>query len=271
MVSLPFYRKFSCETSVKILARVLCKSFYTCKPRYAVENPGTHKEKAVNFAKSHSRVATKYQNDNNPAIKIPRLLRKTKDKEQIGRYYRVKKQCFEGKFESAISEVEKWLSFEAVKTSTILILNGLLYSLFEHGKMEDIVRLKETMDSYDIKGDRSTYTVLVDSFGKMKNFGMVSKLLEDMSHFNMDPHYRSYMVATELALNDRDFAKAHEYFVRIESVYKEIHDGFCAAFILRLVENKEFGIVESVFQEFREDRTRLGDQTLSAIEKYFHR
>ena len=268
MIRLPFYRTFLCQRSVKILARVFYEPGYTCKHQYAAEN--AEKRKKVMVC-DHAKLGSKYQNDNRSAIKIPRFLRKTKDKGQIDRYYCVKKLCFEGKFDVAISNVEKWLSDETLTTSTILILNGLLYSLFEHGKLKDILSLKQTMDSYDIKGDRSTYTILIDSFGKMKDFGMVSELLEDMSHLNMEPHYRSYMVATELALDEKNFAKAHKYFIQIESIHKESHDEFCASFILTLVTNKEIDIMESVFEEFRENKMRLGVQTMLAIEKYFHR
>ncbi len=209
MIRLPFYRTFLCQRSVKILARVFYEPGYTCKHQYAAEN--AEKRKKVMVC-DHAKLGSKYQNDNRSAIKIPRFLRKTKDKGQIDRYYCVKKLCFEGRFDVAISNVEKWLSDETLTTSTILILNGLLYSLFEHGKLKDILSLKQTMDSYDIKGDRSTYTILIDSFGKMKDFGMVSELLEDMSHLNMEPHYRSYMVATELALDVKEFCQSTRVF-----------------------------------------------------------
>ena len=256
--------------SVQILSRIIYpRSGFTCKRQYTVECP----ENLVNScAKPRAHLRPKHQiNGRISTIKIPRFLRKTKDKEQIDRYYCVKKLCIEGNFQLAISNVEKWLLSESITRSTILILNGLLYSLFEHGRMEDIVKLKRTMDIYDIKGDRSTYTVLIDSFGKMKNFQMVSKLLNEMSQLNIDHHYRSYMVATQLALGEKDFTKAHEYFSEIESVFKETHDDFCASFISSLIMNKENGIMGSIFQEFRENKTRFGEQTMLVIEKYFQR
>jgi pentatricopeptide repeat protein len=272
MIRLPLFRMFFAERSVQILARALHQSSFTWKRQQGVESLNEREEKLVNsIANPRARLSSKHQNEHISAIKIPRLLRKTKDKEQIDRYYCIKKLCFEGNFDLAISNVEKWLSNEIITTSTVLILNGLLYSLLEHGKMEDVVRLKNTIDSYGIKGDRSTYTVLIDCFGKMKDLQMVSELLDDMSDLNMDHHYRSYMVATQLALNEENFTKAHEYFSQIQSVYKENHDDFCASFILGLVMNEKSGIMESVFQEFRENQTRLGEQTMLAIERYFHR
>ena len=274
MSSLPSRRAFLCDQYLKIVATVFSKPVYVSKRQYIVRNPGKRDGEMVNCTESYTRVlhvSTKYQNDISSAIKIPRFLRKTKDKEQIDRYYLVKKLCLQGDFDLAIRKVEQWLSSEEVTTSTILILNGLLFSLFEQEKTKDFLRMKETMNKYNIKGDRSTYTVLIDGFGKMKNFEMVSNLLDEMRNLNMIPHYRSYMVATELALNEGNFNKALEHFFKIDSVFKENNDAFCASFILKLVMNKKVSEIESVFQDFRENRTRLGKEMMTAVEKYFHR
>ena len=273
MIRLRLFQTVLSNRFAKILVHPIC----TCKIQYALDIPGGLKESAVCFSgrlKTRlplNRTSAKFANDNYSSIKIPRFLRKAEDKEQIERYYRVKKLCLEGKFNEAIVDVEEWLTREALTTSTILILNGLLYSLFEQGKVEEIVRLKETMDTYHIKGDRSTYTILIDSFGQMKIFEVVSKLLYELKNLNIIPHYRSYMIATELALEKRMFSEAIEYFLKIESIHKENHDEFCALVILKLIKMKQVKGIERVFQDFRENRTRLGKKTLFAIEKYFHR
>ena len=249
----------------KILACACCNYLCSRSPQYIAKYD--HK---VQIQPLSRQSAMKYVHDN-PAIKIPRFLRKAKDKEQIRRYCLVKSLCFEGNFQQAILNVEHWLQFEDVTPSMILILNGLLYSLFERGNWKDIVRLKRTMDSLDIAGDRSTFTVLIDSYGKMNDFKRVEKLLADVSKLNVVPHYRSFIVAAELALDRKLFSKAAEYFLKIEGVHKENHDRFCAAFLSKLISNNQIDAIESVFQDFRVHRTRIGEQTILAIEKYFSR
>ena len=271
----PFRRALVCDRLLKIIANALCEPVYTCKRQYTFKIVGKHNGESVNCANSSRRAfcvnSNKYQKHIDSSIKIPRFLRKAKDKEQIHRYYLIKKLCLQGDFELAIPKVEKWLSNEEVSRGTILILNGLLFSLFEQEKTKDFMRLKKAMDKYDIKGDRATYTVLIDSFGKIDNLEVVSDLLDEMTRLNIVPHYRSYMVAAELSLNEGSFEKALEYFLRIDSVFKESHDTFCAAFISSLVMNKEVCAIQSVFQDFRENRTRLGKGTMAAVEEYFHR
>ncbi|XP_028392156.1 uncharacterized protein LOC114516778 [Dendronephthya gigantea] len=258
------HRKILCE---KILTRACCIEYlYTCIHQH---KPG-HDKKVHHIESPAQLSALKYVHDVHPAIKVPRLLRKAKDKEQIARYCLVKRLCFEGNFEQAIANVEYWLQYEDVTPSIILILNGLLYSLFERGNLKDIVSLNETIDKLDVAGDRATYTVLIDSYGKMNDFEKVEKLLALVSDHDIVPHYRSFIVAADLALGKMLFSKAVEYFLKIEGTHKENHDHFCAAFLSKLIANKQVDAIESVFQDFKTQRTAIGEQTMLVIEKYFH-
>ena len=204
-------------------------------------------------------------------IKIPRFLRKVKDKEQIKRYCLVKNLCRKKNFDLAVCHMKKWLEEEPVTKSTILTLNGLLHCLYEQGKIRESAVLKQTMDARNISGDRSTYTVLIDGFGKMKNAKMVSELLAEMISLGLAPHERSYMVAAKLAIERNAFFEAFSYFGKIEGVYKEIHDDFCAWFIARLVCAKQSYIVQSVLHDFKKSKARMGGKTVSALRTFFER
>lgn len=145
-----------CDRSLKIISSVLSKSVYTCKHQYIVKNLGKRDGKLIVQGRVHVtrvfHVSSKYQNDINSSIKIPRFLCKTKDKEQIDRYYLAKKLCLLGDFEIAVPKIEKWLSCEEVPASIILILNGLLFSLFEQEKRQILSDKRKLSTSIISKG-----------------------------------------------------------------------------------------------------------------------
>lgn len=246
----------------ELITRATSLSFYTCTRLCSCGELDTKRVANVNTEQFVSKRA---------GIKIPRFLRKMKDEEQINRYCMIKSLCMEKNFGIATCYMKKWLEEEPVSRSTILILNGLLYCLFEQGRMEDIILLKHKMDTRKVTGDRSTYVVLIDGFGKMKNAVKVSELIREMISLGLVPHERSYIVAAELAMESRDFLEAVDYFLRIESVYKEVHDGFCCWFIGSLIEANQGGYIVNIFNDFRKNRTRMGEKTLVAIKKYFER
>lgn len=204
-------------------------------------------------------------------LSVPRVLRKNGDKDEIEKYSLVKKLCLSAEFDEAISKVKKILMFESTSVSSIHILNGLLHSLFQHNRFREIADLKVLMDTHGIIGDRSTYLVLVDSYGELNNLQMVLKLLDEMSLAGIKPHHRSYMVCIRLSLREKLFLDALKHFLLIESVHVESNDEFTASTIMAFVENDQSDIFHSLLEHLIEHKTRFGQKTAAAIQRYFVR
>ncbi|XP_046842302.1 mitochondrial ribonuclease P catalytic subunit-like [Xenia sp. Carnegie-2017] len=208
---------------------------------------------------------------NSWGLSVPRVLRKNGDKDEIEKYSLVKKLCLNAEFDEAISKVKKILLFESTSASSIPILNGLLHSLFQYNRFREIAELKVLMDTHGIIGDRSTYLVLVDSYGELNNLQMVLKLLDEMSLVGIKPHHRSYMVCIRLSLKEKLFLDALKHFLLIESVHVESNDEFTASMIMAFVENDQSDIFYSLLEHLIEHKTRFGQKTAAAIQRYFDR
>lgn len=242
-----------------------CRLVHTCCQRWFYES---------SFAKSKSYVINSQMEQRatvSVGIKMPRFLRKVKDKEQIQRYYLVKKLCLQEQFDTAVCCMKKWLEEETATKSTILILNGLLHSLSKAERMEDVTTLKQIMDARNITGDQATYVVLIDSFGKIENSLMVGELLREIMSLGWTPHDRSYEVAANLALERNAFSEAFSYFREIQGIYKEELDDFCAQFIVGAAQRQQSNHVLNIFKDFKINRIRIGKKTVEATRMYFER